>query len=128
MRGNGGCMCGAVRYAFDPEAVLRQGLCHCEDCRRATASPVTAFVMVRETALRWTRGAPRLRESSPGVTRGHCAACGTPLLYASPGQPGEAHLYAATLDAPEEAAPDRHWFWSERLPWLDIEDDRPKEG
>ena len=123
----GRCLCGAVRYACAPGAILRQGFCHCESCRRATASPVTAFLMSRAEAVRWTAAAPRTHESSPGVTRGFCAACGTPMFYATADLPGEIHLYSATLDAPERAAPSGHSFWSERLPWLAIADDLAKE-
>ena len=123
----GRCLCGAVRYEFAPDAVLRQDFCHCESCRRATASPVTAFVMVREDDFRWTAEAPRTYPSSAGVTRGFCATCGTSMSYQNVEQPGEMHLYSATLDGPETASPEAHAFWSERLPWLHVTDDLPKE-
>ena len=123
----GRCLCGAVRYEFAADALLRQDFCHCESCRRATASPVTAYVMVREDGFRWTAEAPRTYPSSAGVTRGFCATCGTPMSYQNVDQPGEMHLYSATLEAPETAAPEAHSFWSERLPWLHVTDDLPKE-
>ena len=124
---SGRCLCGALRYSFEASAVLEQNFCHCESCRRATASPVTAFVIVRADAFRWTGGAPSTYVSSPGVTRGFCGTCGTPVFYWNDDRPDQVDLYSATLDAPETAAPEEHSFWSERLPWTPVADDLPKE-
>lgn len=123
----GRCLCGAVRYAFDVDRVVEQDFCHCESCRRATGAPVAAFVMARRAAFRWTGAAPRTHASSPGVTRGFCGTCGTPMFYRTEARADQIDLYAATLDAPERAAPEFHAHWSERLPWLRVADDLPKE-
>lgn len=124
----GHCLCGAVRFAFDPQAVLGRNLCHCESCRRATGAPVTAWITVRDTGWRWSVGRPAVRASSPGVRRGSCGACGSPLSYASDARPGETDLLAAALVDPATYRPARHDHWGERLPWLRIEDDLPKHG
>ncbi|MBT5434558.1 MAG: hypothetical protein HOI34_13175 [Rhodospirillaceae bacterium] len=39
---NGGCMCGAVRYAVDG-APMSSIFCHCMSCRRHTGAPVVAL-------------------------------------------------------------------------------------
>lgn len=127
-RPRGRCACGAVRFAFDPAALLGQSYCHCEACRRATGAPVTAWLTVRDTGWRWSVGRPVQRESSPGIRRGACGACGSPLSYARDDRPGETDLLAAALADPSEASPQRHAFWEERLPWLKIEDDLPKQA
>ena len=40
--------------------------------------------------------------------------------------PGGMHLYAATLDAPENFKPTFHVNWQSKLPWLPLDDDLPK--
>ena len=121
-------MCGAVRVSVDPGAVLKAYHCHCEDCRRACSAPFTTWMRVRDTGFRWTRGRPATRESAPGVTRGFCGACGSPMSYASEEAPGETDLYVAALEDPEAVTPEYHEFWSERLTWIAIADDLAKKG
>lgn len=125
-KGSGRCLCGGTRFKFDPGAVLWTGFCHCESCRRATAAPVTAFFGVRASAWRWTRGRPARYQSSPGVTRSFCPACGTPLAFESHRHGGEIHGYTATLDDPESLPPDRHFHAEEALSWLDMADELPR--
>ena len=122
----GRCLCGAIRFAFDPAAVTSRSLCHCESCRRASGAPVTAWLGLRDTGWRWTVGRPELRASSPGVRRGFCKTCGTPLSYATDRHPGLTDLAAAALVDPAEFEPEAHVHWAERLPWLRIADDLPK--
>lgn len=122
--GTGRCLCGAVRFAFEG-APNWQMHCHCESCRRATASPFTSFLAVDHSVFRWTGIPPAGRESSPGVRRYFCAACGTPMGYQSPTRQHEIDLYAATLDDPTQYTPTGHVHWNERLPWLQLNDGLP---
>lgn len=126
MTPRGRCLCGALRFAFDAAAVASQNLCHCGSCRRASGAPVVAWITVRDTGWRWTRGSPRLHASSPGVTRGFCGACGSPMSYATAARPQETDFPAAALVDPSQAAPTSHEHWDERLPWLALADDLPK--
>ena len=63
------------------------------------------------------QGAPRYFNSSPGVTSGFCATCGSPLTYENQSVLGEVHLYAASLADPSRV---RAVFVEEQLPWLEI--------
>ncbi len=119
----GRCMCGAVTYAFEEDYVLWRGHCHCESCRRATGAPVVTFFGLPEGHWRWTGRDPRVYRSSPGVERRFCPRCGTPIAYASTGFPGEMHFYAGTLEDASSFHPEFHAHWSERLPWLRLDDD-----
>lgn len=120
----GGCACGAARWRATA-APLWAAHCHCESCRRATSSPFTSFFGVADEAVEWM-GAPVCRESSPGVHRAHCSACGAPVSYRADRWPGETHLYAAGLDDPAAYRPTAHVYWAERLAWVTVEDDLPK--
>lgn len=123
--GSGRCLCAAVRFAFEG-APNWQGHCHCESCRRATASPFTSFLGVGHAGFRWLGAAPARRESSPGVWRFYCGACGTPMAYQSPVRTQEIDLYAATLDDPAAFRPAFHAHWNERLPWVELADGLPR--
>jgi hypothetical protein len=126
MRHTGRCLCGRTRYEFSggmPPAYH----CHCESCRRATSSPFTTWFTVKTEDV-WWHGPPLQRfRSSPGVMRGFCAECGSPLTYEAQDKPGFIDLYAASLDDQAVVRAGRHEFWSERVPWITIEDDLPKE-
>lgn len=121
----GRCLCGSVTYAYDGPENWR-GHCHCESCRRATASPVTTFMGVPTSAFRWTGAAPRTYASSPGVRRSFCGTCGTPMAFETRKLPDEIHFYAATLTDPTTFVPDAHFFHGEALAWLEIADDLPR--
>ena len=123
----GRCLCGSTRFVAGA-AALWSCYCHCDSCRRATASPVTVFVGFPAVAVTFTGEGLAHHASSPGVERGFCQACGTPLWYRSDRWPGEVHVYAATLDDPAAFPPTFHVHWAEKLPWLTIGDALPKYG
>ncbi len=120
----GGCRCGAVRYRAG--APLWTTHCHCVDCRRSSGAPVSTFAGVAAETFRFTDGSPGVYESSPGVRRSFCGACGTPLIYEAEVYPGEVHIMAGTLDSPEPLSPERHVFVRDRLPWLEMADGLPR--
>jgi predicted N-acetyltransferase YhbS len=122
--GSGRCLCGAVRFSFTG-APAWQSHCHCESCRRATSSPFTSFLSVRQDRVRW-QGERRAFASSPGVTRWFCPACGAPLAYETAERPGETDLYAASLDDPSGYAPTLHDHWDEHLPFVRLDDGLPR--
>jgi hypothetical protein len=120
----GRCLCGNIRYSYTG-AVVWTAHCHCESCRRNTSSPVTTFFAVPLEGFSFS-GETGAYQSSPGVTRRFCINCGTPMSYENEELPGEIHLYAASLDEHGDFAPQRHDFWNERVPWLNIADPLPK--
>ncbi len=122
MSASGRCLCSAVRYKFDPDALLWAGYCHCESCRRACSAPVTAYFGVRVSAWRWF-GEPARFQSSPLAERYFCPGCGSQLAYRTQKLPDEIHGFAASLDDPATYVPKAHFFHAEALPWLHIDDD-----
>lgn len=124
----GHCHCGAVSWAYDTGTETWACHCHCADCRRNCAAPVTSFIGVPVAAFRWTGATPKTYASSPGVTRHFCDTCGTPMAFQADRYAGEIHLYAATLTAPEQFKPQFHVHYDSRLPWLHLADDLPKHG
>lgn len=116
----GGCGCGSVRFRVEGEPRW-VGYCHCSSCRRATGAPVTAYAGFKTEQVRWRRTRPKTHSSTPGVRRGFCAECGTPLSYEGERWPGEIHLHVGTFDHPERLEPTGHAFKDEHLPWLKLE-------
>jgi hypothetical protein len=122
---HGRCLCGRIGFEWygEPNWVA---YCHCESCRRNTASPATAFFGVPVSAFRWTGDTPEAYVSSPGVRRSFCARCGTPMAFEADAFPGEIHLYVATLDDPNSLRPAGHVHTGEQLDWFEILDDLPR--
>jgi hypothetical protein len=121
----GRCLCGAIEFQYGgtPNWTLH---CHCESCRRATSSPMTTWISVPRSAFGFIKGAPRHFASSPGVIRGFCENCGSPLTYECARAPDEVHVYAASLLAAANVVPTRHVFVAEQLPWFEVLDELPR--
>ena len=121
----GGCLCGTVRFEARG-APLWVAHCHCNSCRRTTASAFTTYAGYRPSDVVFTSGQPKRHRSSPGVTRGFCADCGTPLSYESERWPDEIHLFVCSFDDPDSLAPEAHVFTSESVTWLRLADHLPR--
>ena len=121
----GYCHCGDVRWESDG-AVAWSCYCHCADCRRNCAAPVTAFFGVPHDSVRWSGAEPRIYRSSEPVERLFCGTCGTPMAFRHAEDRDNLHLYIATLDNPEDVAPQTHVFHGEHIKWLQIDDRLPK--
>ena len=74
------------------------GYCHCESCRRWSASPVNAFTLWPPPAVTITRGADPLASfaKTERSNRKWCRACGGHVLTEHPGF-GLIDVYAAVL-------------------------------
>ena len=125
MTTTGRCFCGATRWAFEGE-VTWACYCHCDDCRRNCAAPVTAWLGVPARNFSWTGAPPKTRESAKGVRRHFCETCGTPMAFEADHYDGGMHLYAASLDDPTVFQPTFHVFYGQKLPWLPMDDDLAK--
>ncbi|MEM1383173.1 MAG: GFA family protein [Pseudomonadota bacterium] len=126
MTRRGHCLCGAVRFEYEGPENWRAH-CHCESCRRQTASPFTTFMGVPHGAWRWTGTEPAAYASSPGVRRRFCANCGAPVAFEADRYPDEIHFYAALLEDHADFAPRGHLHWEERVAWISVSDELPKK-
>jgi hypothetical protein len=117
----GGCLCGAVRYRVSgvPENLC---YCHCTSCRRATGSVMVAWASFLYSTYAVTKGRVQEVATSRGVTRGHCAACGSSLTYQHERQQETIDITIATLDEAMELAPVAHIWVQDKLPWVSIDD------
>ena len=113
----GGCACGAVRFAADIDSDEAY-LCHCRMCQRATGSVSIAFKNLPQSAVRWSSG-PDWYDSSPIAKRPYCATCGTSLGFQYKEGPN-LDLTVAAFDDPARFFPTSH-FGAESLreAWID---------
>ncbi len=125
MTTHGHCLCGKTRWEFEGE-VTWACYCHCDDCRRNCSAPIVAWLGVPIKNFKWTGDAPNTLESSKGVFRHFCGDCGAPMGFEADHYAGGMHLYAASLDKPQEFEPTFHVNFQSKLPWLQIVDDLPK--
>jgi len=119
----GGCQCGAVRFAFYAEPI-RVGVCHCKMCRRATAGAFAALADIPHEDFAWTKIIPASYQSSSTAIRDFCANCGTPLSYRKVGGPNTEILLGA-FDNPECLVPTYAVCSTSKMPWLDRISDLP---
>ena len=117
----GGCGCGAIRYACDAEPLVSY-TCHCLECQRLSSSAFTTCIQVPAAALSFTRGAAvtreRVADSGNRITTGFCGACGSALYSANEARPTRRTLYVGTLDRAEAVEVNAHIFTKRRLPWV----------
>lgn len=123
--GEGGCLCGAVRYRLRSRPV-DAGYCHCRLCRRSSGAPVQLFAAVPRRDFEWLRGAPRSYRSSSFGERWFCGECGTQLCMQVDHEPDTTDFTVASLDDPVAIRPEFHIWTASRLEWFDTRDALPR--
>jgi hypothetical protein len=76
---------------------------------------------VERERLAWTSGKPKQFNSSRGVTREFCGACGTELAYSSEQAPGTIDITLGSLDCAGDHPADRHIWTADKLAWLHLD-------
>ena len=122
----GGCRCGAVRYAVDGDMV-HHALCHCRDCQMGSGAPMVAWLAVKSADFRVTQGEPASFNGSGASFRHFCGTCGTPLFFVNEEMlPGLVDVQSVTLDDPDAFALQAQIQTAERRKWMAGLDDLPQ--
>ncbi|CAD0184633.1 hypothetical protein RUESEDTHA_01515 [Ruegeria sp. THAF57] len=121
MATRGYCLCKKTSWAYKGDLTW-SCYCHCDDCRRNCAAPVVAWLGVPIRNFEWTGDKPRTYESSKGVFRHFCGTCGSPIGFEADHYPGGMHLYAGSLENPEDFKPTFHVNKQSKLSWLHVND------
>lgn len=125
----GSCLCGAVRFCAEfPSKWVSH--CHCNYCRRAHGAPFVTWAAFPSEQFSFESGYESLtwHESSAGAKRGFCAVCGSPMFFQSVRWPGEMHVARALFSDPLDQEPSEHASYASHVPWLDVNDDLPKNA
>ena len=121
---SGHCFCNSIQFEVQgPEKFAC--FCYCESCQRAAGAPVVPWASYQKADFRVTEGKMCFRESSPGVTRGHCADCGSLISYETDSRPDDIDIALSSLDDWSLPEPRAHIFTEDKPKWLHIGDDLP---
>ena len=123
----GGCLCGAVRYATEAEPLFAVN-CHCRHCQLTSGStdipgvglPAAAFSIsgdLTEFTITNDRGGRSMRA--------FCPTCGTPVYGQIVGEE-LVFLHAITLDDPSGFTPQMDIFVDSAQPWDRFDDALPR--
>ncbi|MDX1508240.1 MAG: GFA family protein [Woeseiaceae bacterium] len=121
----GRCFCGEVQFEIASEP-RQSNHCHCISCQRASGAPFVTWLTFAAADFDVTHGMITERESSPGVLRGHCAACGTAMTWQSMTRSDSIDITAACFDDKSIVKPSSHIWMSHSPPWVSLDDDLPK--
>jgi hypothetical protein len=117
----GRCLCGAVSYVVDAQPVW-QGVCHCSNCQRQTASAFSPIVGVPTSALT-VEGDTLASFKTPSegyqstTERRFCSACGSPIFSTIEALPELAWLKAGTIDELSWFEPSAEIWTASAQPW-----------
>lgn len=85
-----------------------------------------AWAAFKHNNFSFIRGEPATYESSPGVHRTFCGRCGTSLTLTDERFASEVYVSLASFEDNETPFPEFHIWRSQRLTWLETDDDLPR--
>jgi hypothetical protein len=120
----GGCLCGAVRYAVRGKPV-RTSVCHCRYCQRRSGSAFGVLPFFKAEAVSIVKGTPATYrhvsdESGRWLQSEFCAACGTTTGLTVELRQGMRGVAGGTFDDPGWFTVERHIWTRSRLPWVPL--------
>ncbi len=125
----GGCLRRAIRYEVDgsPELAV---MCHCRMCQKWSGSPASGGVVFARADFRFTKGTPKIYQSSAIAERIFCPDCGSPLILhylVPPYGPDKYFVKIGSLDSPEAFALEEHFGVEGHLSsWVPLSDELPR--
>jgi hypothetical protein len=125
----GSCSCGAVRFAARLPSLFCAH-CHCSMCRRHHGAAFVTWFGVPRAELRILAGNDRLvrNRSSDHGTRSFCGVCGSSLFFETTRHPERVDIALANMVGPIDREPQLHVYFSDRAPWVSIDDSLPRLG
>lgn len=117
----GGCQCGAVRYALNVPPLMAYA-CHCSECRHVTGSAFSLSCIVMADSMEILSGTlARTEWTADSGTRRYgefCSQCGTRIRHGSEPDQGIYSLRGGTLDDPRWATPVAHTWQRSKVAWF----------
>ncbi|WP_298439662.1 GFA family protein [uncultured Ferrimonas sp.] len=118
---SGGCLCGAIRY-HSSNAPFDADHCHCRQCQRSVGSVLASWMDFKRSQITWLTRSPVEYPSSEKIRRGFCPHCGASISYRHLDHPDYLTLTIASLDNPNQVAPNYHIHTRSQVSWLQIND------
>ena len=124
----GGCLCGAVRYAFSAEPIMVRA-CWCRVCQYFASGNATINVVFPKPSLEVTgelRDFASMADSGSAMHRRFCPSCGTQIFSESESRPHLVIVRAGTLDDPGIAKASAV-IWTKSAPsWAHLDPELPQ--
>ena len=120
----GSCLCNAVTFVVDGPLKFAW-FCHCNRCRRARSAAHASNLITAAGAVRFTRGADRLRDFKVPDARFFrhvfCQHCASPMPRVDEGR-DIAVVPMGALDDVPAVLPSGHIYVGSKAPWFTIAD------
>ena len=123
--GEGGCLCGAIRYRVSGQPVATT-LCHCRSCRRASGGVNVAWAVFDHVSFAWQSGFPHAYSSSPGIEWLFCKDCGSLVGYRRSSRLDHMDITTGTLDDPNLYPPAVEIWLEHKIEWETLDPALPK--
>jgi hypothetical protein len=124
----GGCLCGAVRYACTAEPAMA-GHCQCIDCRKSSGTGHSSHMILPRAAVSVSGAVThfdRAADSGNMVSRAFCPTCGAPIYSLNSAAPDSIFLRASSLDDLEVFKPQVVVYASRGASWDRFEETMPR--
>jgi hypothetical protein len=121
----GGCLCGAVRFALS-EPPIEAGYCHCTRCQRRTGTAASPQARIDARGFRLVSGEKSIscwRHPEGGFEKCFCARCGSHLFSRNPDDPAQMSIRMSAFDSDPGIAFSFRTFVNYAAPWEPIPDD-----
>lgn len=89
---------------------------------------MAAFAAFPEGSVLVTQTPSPRHFAKGGVNRFHCAQCGSPIGAQFDYLPGQFYVPLGLFDNADAYPPEAHGHFNHCLPWLNIEDDLPRDA
>jgi hypothetical protein len=130
----GSCLCSGIKFEITGPLIGASN-CHCSLCQKQHGAAFRSRARVAKSDFKWLQGEELVNfyESTPGVFRGFCRVCGSPIInkFAArtsldPDASSRYGIALATLDDDPGVRPATHIFVSSKATWFTITDDLPQ--
>jgi len=125
----GSCFCGTVKFTITLPTLFCAH-CHCSMCRRMHGAGYVTWVGVPYTQFQIASGKEHLtvHHSSDHGWRSFCNKCGSSLFCESTRHPQHIDIVLANLNGKIDRNPQAHYYFSDRVEWIEAVDDLPRFG
>ena len=127
VRREGGCACGAVRYALTSEPLFIH-CCHCLNCQRQTGSAFVINLLIEADRVELLAGDPVAVDVPRGSGKKQrifrCPTCQV-AVFSRYTRAGIRFVRGGTLDDPSSIEPDVHIYTRSKVGWVVLPDSVP---
>ncbi len=125
---SGACLCSKLSFSA-PLPTLWVAHCHCTLCQKNSGAAFVTWAGFHEQVVQIDDSNQTLSwySATENAHRGFCNQSGSTIFFKSARWPGELHITTVNIHQALDKMPQMHVNWSNRQPWLHIDDQLPKK-